>query len=44
MKGVYPMTEIECLEDKDVVDEVISLKVPGMDAERHLVCMRATAH
>jgi 16S rRNA (guanine527-N7)-methyltransferase len=43
MKGVYPMTEIECLEDKDVVDEVIPLKVPGMDAERHLVCMRATA-
>lgn len=43
MKGVYPMTEIECLVDKDVVDEVIPLKVPGMDAERHLVCMHAAA-
>jgi 16S rRNA (guanine527-N7)-methyltransferase len=43
MKGVYPMTEIECLEDKGVVDDVISLKVPGMDAERHLVCMHAAA-
>ncbi len=43
MKGVYPMTEIECLEDKDVVDEVIPLKVPGMDAQRHLVCMHAAA-
>ena len=41
MKGVYPMTEVECLEDKAVLDEVISLKVPGLDAERHLVSMHA---
>lgn len=41
MKGVYPMTEIECLEDKTVLDEVIALKVPGLDAERHLVSMHA---
>lgn len=41
MKGVYPMTEIECLEDKTVLDEVITLKVPGLDAERHLVSMHA---
>jgi 16S rRNA (guanine527-N7)-methyltransferase len=39
MKGVYPMTEIECLEDKTVLDDVIALKVPGLDAERHLVSM-----
>jgi 16S rRNA (guanine527-N7)-methyltransferase len=40
MKGVYPMTEIECLEDTGVVAEVIVLKVPGLDAERHVVSMR----
>jgi 16S rRNA (guanine527-N7)-methyltransferase len=41
MKGVYPMTEIECLTDKTIIDEVIALKVPGLDAERHLVSMHA---
>ena len=41
MKGVYPMTEIECLEDKGIIEEVIALKVPGLDAERHLVSMMA---
>lgn len=39
MKGVYPMTEIECLEDKSVIDDVVSLDVPGLDAERHVVVM-----
>jgi 16S rRNA (guanine527-N7)-methyltransferase len=43
MKGVYPMTEIECLEDKAVLDDVFSLKVPGLDAERHLVSMHAVS-
>jgi len=42
MKGVYPMTEVECLEDKSVIDNVETLKVPGLDAERHLVIMHAT--
>mgnify|MGYP001813479933 FL=1 len=41
MKGVYPMTEVECLDDKSVIDDVVSLKVPGLDAERHLVMMHA---
>ena len=41
MKGVYPMTEVECLADKSVIEEVVSLKVPGLDAERHLVIMHA---
>ena len=41
MKGVYPMTEVECLEDKTLIDEVVALKVPGLDAERHLVIMHA---
>ncbi|MGD8631614.1 MAG: 16S rRNA (guanine(527)-N(7))-methyltransferase RsmG [Gammaproteobacteria bacterium] len=39
MKGVYPMTEIECMTDKSIIDDVIALKVPGLDAERHLVSM-----
>ena len=41
MKGVYPMTEIECIEDKELIDDVVALKVPGLDAERHLVIMHA---
>jgi 16S rRNA (guanine527-N7)-methyltransferase len=41
MKGVYPMTEVECLEDKALIDEIVALKVPGLDAERHLVIMHA---
>ncbi len=40
MKGVYPMTEVESLEDKSVIDDVVALKVPGLDAERHLVIMQ----
>ncbi|MBT8116698.1 MAG: 16S rRNA (guanine(527)-N(7))-methyltransferase RsmG [Gammaproteobacteria bacterium] len=39
MKGVYPMTEVESLEDKSVISDVVSLKVPGLDAERHLLKM-----
>ena len=33
------MTEVESLEDKSVISDVVSLKVPGLDAERHLVKM-----
>lgn len=40
MKGVYPMTEVESLEDKSIITDVVSLKVPGLDAERHLVKMQ----
>ena len=40
MKGVYPMTEVESLDDKSVISDVVSLKVPGLDAERHLVIMQ----
>ena len=43
MKGVYPMTEVECLEDKSVIEDVVALKVPGLDAERHLVSMHAVS-
>jgi 16S rRNA (guanine527-N7)-methyltransferase len=41
MKGVYPMTEVECLEDKSLIDDIVALKVPGLDAERHLAIMHA---
>jgi 16S rRNA (guanine527-N7)-methyltransferase len=43
MKGVYPMAEIEGLEDKSVIEDVVTLHVPGLDAERHLVCMHTAA-
>jgi 16S rRNA (guanine527-N7)-methyltransferase len=43
MKGVNPMTELECLEDAGVAAEVIPLKVPGLDAERHVVMLRPPA-
>ena len=37
MKGVYPVTEIEALENPDIVKAVHRLQVPGLDAERHIV-------
>lgn len=40
MKGVYPMTEIEALKDANILEEVVRLEVPFLDAERHLVMMR----
>jgi len=44
MKGIYPMAEIESLENKDVIDDVVSLHVPGLDADRHLVLMHPTTN
>jgi 16S rRNA (guanine527-N7)-methyltransferase len=41
MKGIYPVAEIEALDNRNVIEKVVSLTVPGLDAERHLVCMRA---
>ncbi len=43
MKGVRPMTELECLDDAGVAAEVISLKVPGLEAERHVVMLHPPA-
>jgi 16S rRNA (guanine527-N7)-methyltransferase len=43
MKGVYPVAEIEGLDDKSVIEDVLTLHVPGLDAERHLVCMHTQA-
>ncbi|WP_434778807.1 16S rRNA (guanine(527)-N(7))-methyltransferase RsmG [Neisseria sp. Ec49-e6-T10] len=37
MKGVYPFEEIESLPEDIQVGEVISLNVPFVDGERHLV-------
>ena len=40
MKGVHPYEEIAALPEGCRVEEVVSLEVPGMEAERHLVIMR----
>lgn len=39
MKGVYPYEEIALLPSDFRAEEVLPLKVPGLDAERHLVRM-----
>ncbi len=41
MKGVYPYEEIEKLPANCIVEQVLPLAVPGLDAARHLVLMRA---
>lgn len=41
MKGVNPVDEIARLPRTHRVDQVIALHVPGLDAERHLVVIRA---
>jgi 16S rRNA (guanine527-N7)-methyltransferase len=40
MKGVHPYEEIAALPEGCRVENVISLEVPGVEAERHLVIMR----
>lgn len=42
MKGVYPYEEIAGLPGDIKVEKVVSLEVPGLEAKRHLVVMRAT--
>jgi len=37
MKGLYPVEEIAQLKDNAKVEAVISLTVPGLEAQRHLV-------
>lgn len=41
MKGVHPHDEIAQLPPQCKLDAVHTLKVPGVDAERHLVVLRA---
>ena len=40
MKGVHPHEEIAQLPPECRLDQVIPLKVPGLDAERHLVVLK----
>lgn len=40
MKGVYPYDELA--QSQDINSEVVSLRVPGLDAQRHLVIMKVT--
>lgn len=40
MKGIYPLAEIEALPDRAVVVAAHTLKVPGLDAQRHLLELR----
>jgi 16S rRNA (guanine527-N7)-methyltransferase len=42
MKGVHPLEEAELLSANVVVEQIIPLKVPALEAERHLVVMRVT--
>ncbi len=42
MKGVYPLAEMEALQDTDLQPEMIPLQVPGLDAERHLVILNTS--
>ena len=41
MKGVRPDAEIATLPAGIVVDAIIPLTVPGLDAERHLIILKA---
>ena len=41
MKGVYPQDEVARLPVGFVVSDVVPLQVPGLDAERHLLTIRA---
>ncbi|MFN4324442.1 MAG: 16S rRNA (guanine(527)-N(7))-methyltransferase RsmG [Azonexus sp.] len=40
MKGVRPDDEIATLPDDIVVDRIMPLHVPGLDAERHLIILK----
>ncbi len=41
MKGVHPVAEIARLDGRFTLDSVTALTVPGLDAERHLVFLKA---
>lgn len=41
LKGVYPQQEVAQIPAGFVLTEVVPLHVPGLDAERHLVTIRA---
>ena len=41
MKGVFPVAEVEAMPEGYQVEAVHQLKVPALDAERHLLIVRA---
>jgi 16S rRNA (guanine527-N7)-methyltransferase len=41
MKGVRPEAEIASLPADIVVESLVPLNVPGLDAERHLIILKA---
>jgi 16S rRNA (guanine527-N7)-methyltransferase len=41
MKGVYPLAEMDALKEAGLPMEIIPLQVPGLDAERNLVILKA---
>ena len=41
MKGVVPQSEIDALSDDIECTAIVPLDVPGLDAERHLILMKA---
>jgi 16S rRNA (guanine527-N7)-methyltransferase len=43
MKGLYPYEELALLPSPDLVQEVVPLDVPGLEAKRHLVILKAPA-
>ncbi|MCW8874254.1 MAG: 16S rRNA (guanine(527)-N(7))-methyltransferase RsmG [Gammaproteobacteria bacterium] len=42
MKGVYPLAEMDALKAAGIASEVVPLQVPGLDAERNLVILKAS--
>ncbi len=42
MKGVYPLAEMDALKEAGLASEIIPLRVPGLDAERNLVILKAS--
>lgn len=43
MKGTFPTQELETLPDEVIVRSVDRVEVPGLDAERHIVCLQDKA-
>lgn len=41
MKGAYPLAEVEALPNGYYLEAIHPLRVPGLDAERHLLIVRA---
>ena len=43
LKGRFPQDELAALPDEFVIENIVPLRVPGLDAERHLVVIRRRA-